>query len=234
MQPRHPFTNSGMTSQTLVRKPSRVQFPFNVHIVSIASGRSHAIALDTAGRVWHWGNCWQPRQVIATKATTQKFVQITAQWNSSAILSANGELFLVPFPSASHQQTIIEDSPVTCPTSLFVQIAGTEKCTIALTQSGRVFKFRTEQRDDFIRMPEKYTTELIHFNVSFSSAVVNNSNTFNHINKRKSTLLSAQFRHFAICTQGKVLMGQQDGDEQHVPQILDVMNHDICKVAFGE
>ncbi|KAI7847838.1 regulator of chromosome condensation 1/beta-lactamase-inhibitor protein II [Circinella umbellata] len=223
MQPKHPFTNSGMVSQTLVRKPTRVQFPSDVHITSIASGRSHGIALDTLGRVWHWSNCWQPKQVMVNKKTsTQKFIQITAHGNSSAILSTTGELFLVPFPNVSQPQTMIEDHPVTCSSSPFIQIAGTEKCTIALTQSGRVFKFWTERRDEFIRMPEKYTIELIHFNVP--STVVN----------KKSILLSAQFRHFAICSQGKVLMGQQEGDEQHVPQILDVVDHEICKVTFGD
>ncbi|KAI9275741.1 regulator of chromosome condensation 1/beta-lactamase-inhibitor protein II [Phascolomyces articulosus] len=231
MQPKHPFADS-MTSQALVKKPTRVQLPPNVHIISIASGRCHAIALDTAGRVWHWANPWQTRQVLVPRASTKKFIQITAHWNSSAILSSTGELFLVPFPCASHEQTILDDPPVTHPSSPFIQIAGTEKCTIALTQSGRVFKFRTERRDDFVTTPEKYTTELVHFNIS----PLNNNltTTTNRKSNRPGVFLSAQFRHFAICCQGKVLIGKQDGDDQHLPQILDAMNHEICKVTFGD
>jgi SCF-associated factor 1 len=83
----------------LVREPTLVEFPPNTHIVSISAGRSHAIALDENGNVWHWSNIWRPQRVyLPSDLENPTVVQVTANWGNSSVLTESGHLVVVPLP----------------------------------------------------------------------------------------------------------------------------------------
>ncbi|CAO3643734.1 unnamed protein product [Cunninghamella echinulata] len=90
----------------LVRQPTRVNLPEGVKIASISCGRSHAIALDRDGNVWHWKNIWQPQRVRISPSMINKnndytIIQVTANWSQSSILTNHGEIIIVPLPVTS-------------------------------------------------------------------------------------------------------------------------------------
>lgn len=239
MQPKHPFANEGPVNHNLVRNPTLVQLPPDVHIQSIASGRSHAIALDQNGHVWHWANCWQPNRVYIS-TTKSPVKQITANWNHSTVLTTAGEVYLVPFPGI--RPITINDPPVTIQRAVqeddsahqgndhafrsvqsydqFVQIAGMEKSTLIISRLGRVFKFKTDKRNLFPTCPPSFFVELVPFGgTSTGSSIIS---------------ISAQSRHFAVCTADKVLLGSQDDPPDSLPTELSAQGHEIYKVTFGE
>ncbi|CAO3612467.1 unnamed protein product [Cunninghamella blakesleeana] len=88
----------------LVRQPTKVNLPEGVHIASISCGRSHAIALDRNGDVWHWNNIYRPQKVRLQPSTppteedNHKIIQVSANWGQSSILTDHGELIVVPLP----------------------------------------------------------------------------------------------------------------------------------------
>lgn len=233
MQPKHPFAREGPVNHSLVRNPTLVRLPPDVHIQSIASGRSHAIALDQNGRVWHWANCWQPNRVYIS-TTKARVKQVTASWNHSIILTTVGELYRVPFPGI--RPITIDDQPVTIqhtqhssavshhqyvsvhPCDRFVQIAGMEKWTLVISRFGRVFKLKTDKRDWFSTDPASLFVELSEFKCTQSPIIG----------------ISAQSRHFAVCTASKVLLGSQDDAPDSKPTVMSIQGHEIYKITFGE
>lgn len=232
MQPRHPMVATGLPNHSLVKEPTQVRLPSNIRIQAIASGRMHAIALDQAGGIWHWANCWQPIPVHLKHATGHP-IQVTAGSRSSTVLTSTGELFLIPFPFPTTKPVVVSDSPVTTNRlfndleqtgdDTFCQITALDKCTIAMSRSGRIFKFQTtlQEHERFVLYPASVAIELKPFHAALSESD----------DQGASPVLSGQFRHFAIRSKGKVLVGQQDDPADKDPIIL---GDSVCKVIFGE
>lgn len=102
-----------------------------------------------------------------------------------------------------------------------------EKTTLALSRNGRVFLLRTKRADDFAYAPATYTKELEAF-----SAKTPEVNDRTHGMQR---FITAQFRRFAVYTStGQVMVGGQNDAPDTPPQVLDTLQHNICKVSFGE
>lgn len=80
----------------LVNEPTEVNLPADVHVRTLSCGRSHAVALDREGRVWHWTNHTVVQPVVFPSNPT--IVQVTANWGYSTALSETGEIYLIPMP----------------------------------------------------------------------------------------------------------------------------------------
>ncbi|KAI8367586.1 regulator of chromosome condensation 1/beta-lactamase-inhibitor protein II [Radiomyces spectabilis] len=234
-----------------VREPVQLVLPPETKIRAISCGRSHAIALDYRGEVWHWNNLWRPQQVLLPSSS--KAVQVTANWGYSSVLTEDGEIHVVPQPEliASFDETnailpeLVLDLPgVTlstviatsslntetaassvAPDDSFVQLAGLEKYTLALTRLGRVFRLHTENRHMFTSSP--LTDELVHFSASTPE---NNTRR-----GRMQRFVSGAFTNFAVYTaDGQVMLGSQNKPPNQQPEIPPGLSHGICKVAFGD
>ncbi|ORY90476.1 regulator of chromosome condensation 1/beta-lactamase-inhibitor protein II [Syncephalastrum racemosum] len=229
----------------LVGSPTEVNLPADVQVRTLSCGRSHAVALDRSGRVWHWSNHKVVQPVIFPSNPT--IVQVTANWGQSTALSETGEIFLIPMPDYANeaelelQPTQIQLPPATLAGisermqftrpiesgDKFVQIAGMEDTTLALSRHGRVFLLRTKVADDFAYAPATCTRELEAF-----SATTPEVNSRTHGMQR---FISAQFRRFAVYTStGQVMLGGQNDAPDAPPQILDTLHHNVCKVSFGD
>ena len=110
-------------------------------------------------------------------------------------------------------------------------MAGLEKSTLVLTRYGRVFKIWTEFGDPLALTPATLTTELSKY-----GATEPELNEREGRNSRKMhRFVSAQFRNFAVYTaDGRVALGHQDHTAETEPEVLDQLQHGICKVSFGE
>ncbi|KAG0166620.1 hypothetical protein DFQ28_003033 [Apophysomyces sp. BC1034] len=234
----------------VVREPAQVELPSHVRVQSVSCGRSHAIALGKDGSIWHWCNRWKPQQVHIPMDSTSHIVQITANWGYSSVLTNTGEIFLVPHPPniASFEEEVSDLAISTTGVSLsfiesdmriankdlqlqpgdkFVQIAGMQDYTLALTQTGRVFKLCTRENEDFSASPAKYTVELKHYGAKQPER--------NDRSKGMQRFVSAAFTNFAVYTaDGKVMLGKSDDPADHIPKVLEGLDHDICKVSFGD
>lgn len=224
MQPRHPLIIP--PQQDLVRQPMCVRFPTQVRIRVIASGKLHAVALDHQGRLWHWANSWKPQEVHITKATGH-ITHITAHWNYSTALTATGQVFLIPFP-ISPKYMVVTSEPIH-KNEQFVKVAGLDDASIALTRTGQVFKLHfaslQSQSNDSSACD---VTELKRFSYYLQHASC--GTLFDY----RRAVLSAQAQQFAICSQGKALLGHENSMADDEPQVLDTGGHDIQKVTFGK
>lgn len=224
MQPRHPLIIP--PQQDLVRQPMCVRFPTQVRIRVIASGKLHAVALDQQGRLWHWANSWKPQQVHITKATGP-ITHITAHWNYSTALTAAGQVFLIPFP-VSPKSMVVTSEPIH-KNEQFVKVAGLDDASIALTRTGQVFKLHFASLQSQSHASSACdVTELKRF--SYYLQLAGCGTLFDY----QRAVLSAQAQQFAICSQGKALLGHENSVADDEPQLLDTGGHDIQKVTFGK
>lgn len=224
----------------LIASPTRVELPEHIRIRSVSCGRSHAISLAQDGSVWHWNNLWAPQQVnIPTEGTV---IQVTANWGYSSVLTCRGELFIIPQPANIRERPEAPQDPMevhmpavtladldldTSQGDKIVQVTGLEKCTIALTRTGRVIKIRTEPIVDFVASPAQNAVELCKFGATDPED--------NDRSRRMYRFITGQFRNFAVYTSdGKALLGDQDADQDTEPRLFPELQRDICKVTFGE
>ncbi|KAI7855413.1 regulator of chromosome condensation 1/beta-lactamase-inhibitor protein II [Circinella umbellata] len=235
----------------LVSEPTLVQVPS--HIQAISCGRSHAIALGRDGSVWHWDNY----RVVQRIRVSNPIVQVAANWGYSSLLTSEGKLIRIEHPDmVTNAEDTLPDLMINAEANgvtlqsieadakknslpfksiekgdKIVQIAGLEKCTLVLTRYGRVFKIWTELADPLALTPATLTTELTKYGAT--EPELNEREGRN--NRKMQRFVSAQFRNFAVYTaDGKVLLGHQDHTAETEPEVLDQLQHDICKVSFGD
>ncbi|KAI8144748.1 regulator of chromosome condensation 1/beta-lactamase-inhibitor protein II [Fennellomyces sp. T-0311] len=231
----------------LVAEPAEVALPSGVSIQAISCGRSHAVALARDGTVWHWDNRWVVQQVHVAKT----IVQVAANWGYSSLLTSQGELLRLEHPQIVQNDTDtlpdlhIDDAGLTLQSieanakensiefkpiengDKFVQIAGLEKCTLALTRYGRVFKISTENAFHLHGASASLTTELVKFGAKEKENNVRNAKMYRFV--------SGQFRNFAVYTaDGQTLLGHQDEGPEKDPEVLEQLQQDVCKVSFGD
>ncbi|KAF7726336.1 hypothetical protein EC973_008916 [Apophysomyces ossiformis] len=226
-----------------VHEPAEIELPHDVHIRTLSCGRSHAIALAKDGSIWHWCNRWKPQRVVLRTDRPSPVVQVTANWGYSSILTKRGEIFLVPHPPnvASEDEDVpvmeITDPGVGLaaieierhgdPDDRFVQLAGMEKYTLALTRKGRIYKLYTNETEAFAITPATDAVELNHFG--------SHKTEINERGRKMQRFVSAAFKNFAVYTaDGKVMLGQNDADANTVPKLMEELDRDICKVSFGD
>ncbi|KAI9484406.1 regulator of chromosome condensation 1/beta-lactamase-inhibitor protein II [Zychaea mexicana] len=231
----------------LVSEPTQVQLPSSIQAISC--GRSHTIALARDGDVWHWDN-WQ---VVQRIRVAKPIVQVAANWGYSSLLTSQGEILRINHPeSVTNEGDTLSDLEITesgvtlqsvegnaKANSLpfkpiekgdkIVQIAGLEKCTLALTRYGRVFKIHTENADELSVASASLTTELTKYGATQQELNERGPG------KKMHRFVSGQFRNFAVYTaQGSVLLGHQDHPPEQDPEVLEQLQHDVCKVSFGD
>ncbi|KAG2175848.1 hypothetical protein INT44_000326 [Umbelopsis vinacea] len=154
-------------SQQPIKTPTLVEIPQGVKIASIACGRSHAIGLSTEGKVYHWNHIKKVQEILLP-STSSRVIQVSGNWGYSSLLTAAGEIFIVPQPeNAEDDEVPILTSTVqglgitlrnyvsdalamgqdvnVIPGDMFVQIASMEGDTLALSRKGKVYKFGTAQ-----------------------------------------------------------------------------------------
>lgn len=208
MQPRNPLTGHGDEKATF----GVVHLPSNIRITSLASGRSHAIALDEGGRVWHWSNRWQPMLVKSTGSAP--IIQITACAFYSAALSRTGDLYIISYP-------IINSTPnvnhISMPLLLHscdrvIQIAGMDSAILVLTDHGRLFRVSTPRNHDDIQ-------ELLGFSTTLNG------------NNRLS--ITAHHHWFAIVnhTENKIILGDQRHDQPLQQFSIDTL---VNRILLGK
>ncbi|KAI8341025.1 regulator of chromosome condensation 1/beta-lactamase-inhibitor protein II [Chlamydoabsidia padenii] len=241
----------------LVREPTLVEFPSNIHIVSISAGRSHAIALDQDGQVWHWSNIWRPQRVCLPSGF--QVVQVSANWGNSSILTETGDVVIVPLP-----QMVPPTEPDSLP-DLVLDNSNTP-----------IFNLDTLRRDDNLQRDssmgkslarpvlegdyivqiagmEHHTLALSRFGRIYQIDVSNatllmatTSYVIDYIHfgasldqqednqrSRLHRFISASFHSFAVYTlDGQVFLGKHDGSYDQQPKVLS--NQGFCKVSFGD
>lgn len=208
MQPRNPLTGHGEETTFGV-----VHLPSNIRIISLASGRSHAIALDEGGRVWHWSNRWQP-MLVKSPAGSATMIQITACAFYSAALSTTGDLYTISYPIINSTPSV---NHVSMPLLLhscdrIIQIAGMDSAILVLTAHGRLFRVSTPCNNPHIQ-------ELLGF-----STLLNGSNRLS---------INAHQHWFAIVdhTESKMILGNQK-DEHPLQQFnLDTL---VNRIMLGK
>lgn len=150
-----------------IKTPTLVGLPPNERMESVACGRSHAISVSTEGKVYHWNHLHKVQQILLPN-TQSRVVQVSGNWGYSSLLTAAGEIFIVPQPenAEDHEPPILSVEALgygitlqnyisdaqnmgiqvdSAPNDRFVQIAAMEKHTLALTMKGRVYRFETAQ-----------------------------------------------------------------------------------------
>ncbi|KAI9277305.1 regulator of chromosome condensation 1/beta-lactamase-inhibitor protein II [Phascolomyces articulosus] len=240
--------------QRPVPEPTQVQVPSKIQAISC--GRSHAIALGSDASVWHWNNYQIVQRILIEGDPT--IVQVAANWGYSSLITSQGKLVRVDIPPIStNPEESLPDLviPATSGVTLqsieanaknnsvplkpiekgdkIVQIAGLEKCTLALTRYGRIFKIWTELADPLMLVPATLTTELTKYGAT--EPEINDRDATGN-NKKMHRFVSSQFRNFAVYTaSGSVLLGHQDETTaESEPEVLEQLQHDICKVTFGD
>jgi SCF-associated factor 1 len=156
----------GVTLQP-IKTPTVVKLPQGVRIASISCGRSHAIGLSTEGKVYHWNHIKKVQEILLPN-TSSRVIQVSGNWGYSSLLTASGEIFIVPQPENAEDdeepilttqaqgygitlQTYISDAQnmgkevSVVPDDKFVQIAAMESDTLVLSKKGKVYKFGTAQ-----------------------------------------------------------------------------------------
>lgn len=216
---------------------------------SISAGRSHVIGLARDGSVWHWSNHIMLQRVsFQLTQGREKVVQVVANWGYSTVLTDAGSLYIVPRPdhiipsqvNAEPQPTHIVTPKVALDQLLvsqqqqkgdkIVQIAGLDRCTIALTKQGQVLKIKTDDANALSTNPTQHVTQLVNFSATAAS---HENNDRDGLMKR---FITGTFNNFAVYTRdGQVLLGKVDATSDTQPLILpDLQNQDISKVSFGE
>ncbi|KAI9314427.1 regulator of chromosome condensation 1/beta-lactamase-inhibitor protein II [Dichotomocladium elegans] len=240
--------NTAGIGRRRIAAPTEVRLPPDVQLRSISCGRSHTIGLARDGSVWQWSNLWVPQRI----KVSLPILQVTANWGYSTLLCMNGAIFIVPGPGPVESEDdsiddyIVNDLPVTLQriqddmhavgrhdlepfSSLdkIVQVAGLENTTLCLTRFGRILRLATADAVEFVAAPAMRTTELHAFGATESEV--------NDPDQKMHRFITAQFRNFAVYTMGgKVLLGRQDMSPQEEPRALPALQHDICKVSFGD
>ncbi|KAI9314827.1 regulator of chromosome condensation 1/beta-lactamase-inhibitor protein II [Dichotomocladium elegans] len=220
MRPRSPFRAiwTSCVDSPVVPIPRRVKFPSHVRIHMLSSGRSHVVALDSAGRVWHWSNCRRPQPVPGCRASS-----VTATWRLSAILLKDGRLWMIPYPSigdsdSSASPSTREKQPIEIHVindnddDKILYIAGMAAGVIVLTQKGRVF-----------HVSHCSYRACEHERASAALA------------GRQLIALTSQHDQYAVVCDTVTVIGRMDGEEI---RLLDIAAEDeddaIQKIAFGD
>lgn len=229
---RSSYGTKRLTTPTLLQTGNETQT--KVKFRSISSGRGHVIGLAREGTVWHWSN----HVTLQRVDIEDRIVQVAANWNYSSALTENGELLVIPKPDLIIQSQLqVEPTPTVLAAGAvsvkdlisdassandsFVQIAGLDGYTIALTRHGRVLKVTTRNG---------FATEAIEL-IKYSSETKEN-NERHGVMKR---FITGAFNHFAVYTKDMVMMGDVDVTAETEPTRIDALDHqDICKVSFGE
>ncbi|KAI7875772.1 RCC1/BLIP-II [Lichtheimia hyalospora FSU 10163] len=201
MQPRNPLARDDQEAT-----PGIVHLPSNIRIIALASGRSHAIALDDSGKIWHWSNRWQPMLV----KNIASVVQITACAHYSIALSSRGILYMINYPIINSTTSVYRIPISLRPDDRIIQIAAMDSVILVLTARGRLFR---------VSIPKSHIQELLGF-----PNVLNGSNRFS---------LIAHHHWFAIVdyTQSKIILGDRT-HEQPLQQVhMDTL---VNRITLGK
>ncbi|KAI8353286.1 regulator of chromosome condensation 1/beta-lactamase-inhibitor protein II [Choanephora cucurbitarum] len=206
---------------------------------AISSGRSHVIGLAKDNTVYHWTN----PNVLQPVELDSCVVQVVANWSYSSLLTAQGELYLVPEPdivSLTEENKPIEPTQILAsavclqhilpdadPEDQLVQLAGLDRFTLALTRHGLVLKLETGDATAFSQSPKDHVTVLDHF-----SSQEQEVNDRGGIMKR---FITGSFHNFAVYTKDRVMLGTIDAQKETEPDCPEeLVDQDICKVSFGD
>lgn len=186
-----------------------VHLPSNIRIRALASGRSHAVALDESGRVWHWSNRWQP--MLVKNLGFAPIVQITACVHHSIALSATGDLYIISYPiinSTIHVHQI--PIPLLHHDDRIIQIAGMDSAILVLTALGRLFRVSTLGN---------HVQELLDFS--------------NILNGNHQLSVTAHHHHFAIVdhTENKIILTNQTHGQPLQQFHMDTL---VNKIVLGK
>lgn len=186
-----------------------VHLPSNIRIRALASGRSHAVALDQSGKVWHWSNRWQP--MLVKNFGFAPIIQITACVHHSIALSATDDLYIISYPiinSTIHVHQI--PIPLLHHDDRIIQIAGMDSAILVLTALGRLFRVTTLGN---------HVQELLDFS--------------NILNGNHQLSVTAHHHHFAIVdhTENKIILANQTHGQPLQQFHMDTL---VNKIVLGK
>ncbi|KAL1917599.1 uncharacterized protein VTP21DRAFT_3992 [Calcarisporiella thermophila] len=210
----------------VLEEPTQLDLPESIRVIS--SGRGHVVALSKNEQIWQWEDYGEYHR-IELRGNRSRIKQINAGWTHSLALTEDGKMWIwdkedhtaTTWVSLSDVDPGVEDGNDT-----FVQVAGGESFSIALTAQGRIFKFeyrrQMEQSGEIVMTPpqERYS-QLLNFIPPANE---------------KITHISAAFRAFSAYTpEGTVLIGNDESTAASAPSLIpELQRRGVCQITLGD